>query len=200
MKIPVIPAGGFNCPCRDMPSFSGMREPDHFNDRFVNMSTDSSDADWPVVVVDDDPDVPFLLSQLFRSAGISNPVLALADANEAMRTLEELISAAPIGQGRRPLFITVDLKLPRTSGFELLGWLQQRPEFRGVPCIVLSSSVNEKDVARAYELGANGFLTKYPGPTMFATIARYARESHEDRDSSLIAEAPRQRSGVPFAP
>ena len=164
------------------------------------MTTQISEVDWPVVVVDDDPDVAFLLTQIFRRAGIHNRVMALLDAKEAIASLDELVSVAPVGQGSRPLFITVDLKLPRTSGFELLSWFQQRPEFLAVPRIVLSSSVDEKDVERAYALGANGFLTKYPGPTTFATIARFARESQEDSHASRIAAGARQRSGIPIVP
>ena len=73
------------------------------------MTTQISEVDWPVVVVDDDPDVAFLLTQIFRRAGIHNRVMALLDAKEAFASLDELVSAAPVGQGSRPLFIMVDL-------------------------------------------------------------------------------------------
>jgi CheY-like chemotaxis protein len=135
-------------------------------------------GDWPIVIVDDDPDVPFLLEHLFRRAGIDARVIAAADLDAGIAALEESIAAAARGDGHLPLFIMIDLKLPTGSGLDLLDWLKARPELKAIPRIVLSCSADERDVVRAYSHGANGFLTKYPAADTFAELARLAREKH----------------------
>ena len=63
-----------------------------------------------------------------------------------------------------PAVVLLDLKLPRMSGFEVLGWLRAEPRVRRVPVVVLTSSRLRGDVGRAYDLGANSFLVKRPRP------------------------------------
>ena len=53
-----------------------------------------------------------------------------------------------------------DVKMPFLDGFELLAWIRRRPSLSHVPVILLSSSDLEKDIRRAYGLGANTFFTK----------------------------------------
>jgi DNA-binding response OmpR family regulator len=59
-----------------------------------------------------------------------------------------------------PVLILLDLKLPRRSGLEVLGWLRQQPELKRLPVIILTSSQENTDVNRAYDLGANSYLVK----------------------------------------
>lgn len=59
-----------------------------------------------------------------------------------------------------PEMVVTDLKMPGTDGFQLLSWLKNHPDCAVIPTLVLSSSYMEADVARAYELGANAFLSK----------------------------------------
>jgi DNA-binding response OmpR family regulator len=58
----------------------------------------------------------------------------------------------------------LDLKLPRKSGFEVLAWLRQHGEIKRLPVVVLSSSRESPDIARAYDLGANSYLVKPVAP------------------------------------
>ena len=50
--------------------------------------------------------------------------------------------------------------MPRMTGLDVLRWLQEQPELRCLPVLVLSSSAQRTDIERAYELGANGFVVK----------------------------------------
>jgi CheY-like chemotaxis protein len=59
-----------------------------------------------------------------------------------------------------PVVVLLDLKLPRVDGFEVLQSVRAAPSLRQVPIVVLSSSGEERDVKRAYELGANGYVVK----------------------------------------
>jgi len=56
----------------------------------------------------------------------------------------------------------LDLKMPRLSGFDVLEWLGTQPRFKQTPIVVLSSSADPGDMARALELGARDFITKPP--------------------------------------
>ncbi len=59
-----------------------------------------------------------------------------------------------------PGILLLDLKLPRLNGFDVLTWIRQRPEWKCLPVIVLTTSHFGKDIEQAYDLGANSFLSK----------------------------------------
>ena len=85
---------------------------------------------------------------------------------------EVLVEEASCGEDgiararRRPPvdLILLDLNLPDVSGFEVLRRLRTEPKTRGVPVVVLSSSQDNDDVRRAYECGANSFVSKSQNP------------------------------------
>jgi CheY-like chemotaxis protein len=59
--------------------------------------------------------------------------------------------------------LILDLKLPHLSGLEVLKWLRGQPGLRRLPVVVLTSSDEEGDVIKAYDLGANSYLVKPAG-------------------------------------
>lgn len=71
-----------------------------------------------------------------------------------------------------PDLVISDLKMPKLSGFELLAWIQEHREFRTIPTIVLSSSKLDRDVIRAYELGAKTYMVK---PSDFRTLTEMVK-------------------------
>jgi CheY-like chemotaxis protein len=109
------------------------------------------------LVAEDDENDVFFLQRAFKQAKVENPLNVVRDGQEAIEYLS--------GEGKfsdrnlYPLFI-LDLKMPRKTGLEVLGWLQEQPELRCVPVMVLSSSAHRTDIERAYELGANAFVVK----------------------------------------
>ena len=67
----------------------------------------------------------------------------------------------------------LDLKMPRVDGFQVLDWVRQHPGLKRLPVIVFSSSGQDKDINRAYELGANSYLIKPVLPaTLLETVHR----------------------------
>lgn len=137
----------------------------------------------PVVVIDDDPDVAVLLQHLLREGQLGNPLRAANDVDQGLRLLEGMATAPP---PEFPLLILVDLRMPRASGFEVLTWLMRHPRFARVPRVVLSSSLDERDVARAQTVGASGFLNKFPAPATLAAIVRF---------SGTVPHAPEELAG-----
>ena len=66
-----------------------------------------------------------------------------------------------------PNLILLDLKMPRLSGFDVLAFLRQHSAFATIPVVVLSSSDQQSDVDRAYQLGANAYVVK---PSAFVQL------------------------------
>lgn len=66
-----------------------------------------------------------------------------------------------------PNLVLLDLKMPRMSGFELLSWIRESSPVRRMPVVVLSSSRERQDVNRAYECGANSYVSKDSDPDAY---------------------------------
>ncbi len=105
----------------------------------------------PILLVEDDSNDVFLIKRAFKKAGIKNPLVVKEEGDSAMEYLNEK---------ERPLLILLDLKLPRKSGLDILKWIKEQSHLKRIPVIVLTSSMERKDVNTAYNLGANSYLEK----------------------------------------
>lgn len=111
----------------------------------------------PLFVADDEPNDLLLFQHAVRKSGLGLPVETVTDGEEAV----EWLSGIGAVEGRiAPLAVLLDIKMPRRTGFEVLEWARRRPQLRGVPLVVLTSSAQEADVAKAYALGASSYLVK----------------------------------------
>jgi len=118
---------------------------------------------FPILLVEDSPDDALLIQRAFRKANLANPVELVRDGEDAVTYLS---GAAPYEDRERfplPVFMLLDLKLPRRSGLEVLAWVREQPALRRLPVVVLTSSRESVDVNRAYDLGVNSYLTKPVG-------------------------------------
>ncbi|GAB3957433.1 response regulator [Spirosoma harenae] len=105
-----------------------------------------------VLIIDDDEDDQYLLKTAFeRDSAFYN----LRFASDGTDVLESINSTEFL-----PDLVLLDLNMPRISGFEVLTHLKSSPLYRHVPVLILTTSDNEEDINRAYELGANTFLIK----------------------------------------
>ncbi|MDR5748804.1 response regulator [Caballeronia sp. LZ029] len=120
----------------------------------------------PILVVDDSSaDVELLQAALERCHN-RLPVMVVHDGQQALSYLKYEGEFHDRDE-RDPLFVLLDLKLPRVSGLEMLESLRATPELRKLPVVVLTSSRLAQDLERAYELGANAFVQK---PTSFEEL------------------------------
>ncbi|MDP8917338.1 MAG: response regulator [Pseudomonadota bacterium] len=117
--------------------------------------------DGVVLIVEDDADDRDLLARAFKRAGIDVPLWFAKDGDEAVAYLEGV--AFDMSQAT-PFIVLLDLKLPRRSGFEVLEWIKRNARLRRIPVIILTSSRENVDLERAYDLGANSYLVKPARP------------------------------------
>jgi len=124
----------------------------------------------PVVLVDDNADDLFVLRQRLLRGGVDHPIVTCEDGEEAMAHLKRIVGKP----AECPVVIFLDLRMPRCGGFEVLKWVRAQPAFDGVPVIIVSTSALLEDSARALQLGAAQFLSKYPAPETLAEIVKAA--------------------------
>ena len=115
-----------------------------------------------LIVEDDDNDLLFV-RRAFAEAGIVNPTKIVHDGAEAIAYLSGQDKFADRSEYPIPLFMLLDLRMPKINGFEVLKWLRQHPHLQNVRAIVLTGSAQQQDINLAYELGATSYLVKPSG-------------------------------------
>ncbi len=119
----------------------------------------SPDMLKPILLVEDDPrDLELTLVALERSQ-LANEVVVLRDGAQALDYLRREGQHAERAEGS-PAVILLDLKLPKVNGLEVLEAVRGSPALRSIPVVMLTSSQQETDVVRSYELGVNAYVVK----------------------------------------
>lgn len=126
-----------------------------------------------VMIVDDDDEALNLSRHLVNKAAPDAMVLPIRGARDAMA---HLLEATNPGDARTlmPDVILLDLNMPGMSGFDLLRWVRRNKSLAAVKVVMLSSSDSPADVKLATELGAHGYLIKYPNPSCLASLLKQA--------------------------
>lgn len=112
-----------------------------------------------ILLVEDNPDDLALTRRAFRKVNLRNTLRVARDGQEA---LDILLGEAADGEDPVPLptVVLLDLKLPKVDGLEVLRRLREHPRTRLLPVVILTSSKEERDMVRGYELGANSYVRK----------------------------------------
>ena len=113
----------------------------------------------PIVLVEDNPnDLELTLVALERSQ-LANEVIVMRDGAEALDYLFRRAGYADRAGGN-PAVLLLDLKLPKVDGLQVLDAIRQNEELRSIPVVMLTSSREELDLSRAYQLGVNAYVVK----------------------------------------
>jgi CheY-like chemotaxis protein len=113
----------------------------------------------PILLVEDNPgDLELTLEALTRCQ-LANEVVVARDGVEALDYLYARDRFADRAPGL-PAVMLLDLKLPRMDGLEVLSLVKRDPQLRPVPVVMLTSSRQEQDLIRSYDLGVNAFVVK----------------------------------------
>lgn len=124
----------------------------------------------PLLIAEDDEDTIFFLERSLRKAGVKNPVKVVHDGLEAIEYLESN------GTHETPQLAVVDLKMPLKDGFDVLKRVRAIPRLSRMTVIIFSSSNQERDVNRAYDLGANSYVVK---PADATKMDEFVRKIHD---------------------
>jgi DNA-binding response OmpR family regulator len=116
--------------------------------------------------VEDDPDHELLTIRALKKSNIANEVRVARDGEEALKLLfsEDAIL---------PQVILLDLKLPKIDGLEVLRRIRAGETTKFLPVVILTSSDEERDVVRSYQLGVNSYIRK---PVNFSDFAEATRQ------------------------
>ena len=130
------------------------------------------DGEVRILLVEDNAkDLELTLVALERSQ-LANEVIVARDGAEA---LDYLRCEGAYGNRARgnPAVVLLDLKLPKVDGIEVLRVIRTAPELQRLPVVMLTSSREEKDVLRSYDLGVNAYVVK---PVEFQAFLDAVRE------------------------
>lgn len=114
----------------------------------------------PILLVEDNPDDVDLTLRAFRKNKIGNEIVVARDGVEALDWLYGTGSHAGRDTTQMPQVVLLDLRLPRISGHEVLERIRAEPRTRRLPVVILTSSTEEEDLVRGYNMGANSYIRK----------------------------------------
>jgi CheY-like chemotaxis protein len=123
----------------------------------------------PILVVEDNPMDLDLMLQAFEEQGVINPIHVCRDGEEALAFIAG--HATPLDPGL-PLLVLLDLRLPKVDGIEVLRDARTRPVWNQVPFVVVTTSRENSDITRAYELGVNSYIVKPVDFPAFADVVK----------------------------
>jgi CheY-like chemotaxis protein len=126
-----------------------------------------------VLHVDDDPNDAELLRAAALKSGVKYRLVTAEDGDEARAYLTRATSPAGSVDEPIPALVLLDLKMPRSTGLEVLRWIRAQPALGSVPVVVLSGSELQEDIKQATVAGANGYFVK---PLGFEALVQLARE------------------------
>ena len=114
-----------------------------------------------ILICDDDEDDRMLTQKAIEGAHISNTLRFVEDGEELLDYLHQRGRyGGETGLAPRPGLILLDLNMPRMGGREALKLIKGDYTLSDIPIVVLSTSSNDEDVVRSYQLGVNSFITK----------------------------------------
>lgn len=119
-----------------------------------------------VLLIEDNPMDVDLTRRVFARRRLPHPLSVLRDGGEALGYIDHWRNGDEL-----PAIILLDLKLPKADGLEVLGQLKAHKALRAVPVIVLTTSAEDRDIASAYQLGANSYIVKPVDFDKFLAVA-----------------------------
>jgi len=116
-----------------------------------------------ILLVEDNPSDVEMTLRALKKHNLANSVHVVRDGAEAL----DFLFAHGAYSGRKvetgPKVALLDLKLPKVDGLEVLRAIKNDERTRGIPVVVLTSSQEEKDVVKSYQLGVNSYIVKPVG-------------------------------------
>jgi CheY-like chemotaxis protein len=125
-----------------------------------------------ILIAEDDADDRFLLQTAFDEKGYTDKIEFVENGVELFKYLDN-ISKKNRDEVSYPGFILMDLNMPKKNGREALQELKQHPIYKSIPVIVYTTTKNEQEIRRCYELGANSYVVK---PARFEALLKVVED------------------------
>lgn len=126
-----------------------------------------------ILLVEDSANDAELAMRALRKGGLANKLLWVKDGEDALDYLFRQGRYADREEGS-PRLVLLDLKMPRVDGTQVLERVKQDPRTRRIPVVIMTSSQEESDMVRSYDLGANSYVVK---PLDFAAMVEVVRQA-----------------------
>jgi CheY-like chemotaxis protein len=122
-----------------------------------------------ILLVEDNPGDVRLTREALKEAKVINNLTVLKDGVEALAFLRQ---QGPYGGAVMPHLILLDLNLPKKDGREVLAEIKTDEKLKRIPVVVLTTSQDEQDVFKSYNLHANCYVTKPVDLEQFMTVVK----------------------------
>jgi CheY-like chemotaxis protein len=115
-----------------------------------------------ILLAEDNPNDVELTLAAFSEHNLANEVFVVSDGEQA---LDYLFQRGPFKErpNGNPAVILLDLKMPKVDGLEVLRVIKQDEKLKNIPVVMLTSSREEPDLVRSYQLGVNAYVVKPVG-------------------------------------
>lgn len=120
----------------------------------------------PILLVEDNPVDIDLTIRAFKKRNLNNPIQIARNGEEALKYIEKWDAG-----DQTPVVILLDLKMPKVDGLEVLKVLKTHEKYATIPVVVLTTSSDNKDIEKAYKLGANSYIVKPVNFDKFVEVA-----------------------------
>jgi CheY-like chemotaxis protein len=126
-----------------------------------------------ILMVEDNPMDAELTIRALKNGGLANKLLWVKDGQQALDFLFRQGEFAE-REDTVPRIVLLDLKMPRVDGIEVLRAIRADARTKPIPVVIMTSSQEEQDVVRSYELGVNSYVVK---PVDFNAMAELVRQA-----------------------
>lgn len=126
-----------------------------------------------ILLVEDNMSDAELIVRALRKVNLANHVVHVKDGEEALEFIFATGAYSSRERKHMPKVILLDIKMPKVDGIEVLRQVKSSDEMKRIPVVIMTSSKEEQDIIRSYELGVNSFVVK---PVEFNDFARAVSE------------------------